>query len=207
MFTSIIGSKSYITYSFCTLVTFKYYCRNLLTLIFLDDELASDSFPMKLVDNLIYEFKGRQVVRKEGEITLVGSNPSAEEGGEDDGSDEHVERGIDFVLNHRLQEMNCYEDSATFKSYIKGFMKKVIEHMQKNGKSEEEVNAFKTNIQKWVVSLLAKDRFKNLAFFIGENMAEGHGEGQVAIVEYRDENGQEVPTLMLIKDALIEEKQ
>jgi hypothetical protein len=31
-------------------------------------------------------------------------------------------------------------------------------------------------------------------------MAEGKGEGQVAIVEYRQENGEEVPTLMLIKE-------
>ncbi|CAK5082117.1 unnamed protein product [Meloidogyne enterolobii] len=62
---------------------------------------------MKLVDDLIFEFKGRQVVRKEGDIALAGANPSAEE--MDEGTEEHVERGIDFVLNHRLQEMNCYE--------------------------------------------------------------------------------------------------
>lgn len=31
-------------------------------------------------------------------------------------------------------------------------------------------------------------------------MAEGKGEGQVAIVEYRQENDNEVPTLMLIKE-------
>ena len=48
--------------------------------VFTDDELCSDSFPMKIVDDLIYEFKGKHVVRKEGEITLSGSNPSAEEG-------------------------------------------------------------------------------------------------------------------------------
>ena len=67
------------------------------------DELCSDSFPMKLVDDLVYEFKGKHVVRKEGDIVLAGSNPSAEgEDGEDAGGDEHVERGIDFVLNHRL---------------------------------------------------------------------------------------------------------
>lgn len=62
---------------------------------------------MQLVDDLIYEFKGRHVVRKEGEVSLAGSNPSAEEA--DEGTEEAVERGIDFVLNHRLQEMNCYE--------------------------------------------------------------------------------------------------
>lgn len=38
-------------------------------------------------------------------------------------------------------------------------------------------------------------------------MAEGQGEGQVAVVEYRDEVGGEVPYLMLVKEALIEEKQ
>jgi len=174
--------------------------------IWTEDELCSDSFPMKLVDGLIWEFKGRHVVRKEGEISLAGSNPSAEEE-TDDGSDEHVERGIDFVLNHRLQEMNCYEDQATFKSYIKGFMKKVIDHMTKNNRSEADINDFKKKIQAWVVGLLAKDRFKNLQFYIGENMAEGRGEGQVAIVDYREEDGTETPVLMLVKEALVEEKQ
>lgn len=61
---------------------------------------------MKLVDDLIYEFKGKHVVRKEGEIVLAGSNPSAEGEDADDGADENVERGIDFVLNHKLVEMN-----------------------------------------------------------------------------------------------------
>lgn len=45
---------------------------------------------MKLVDDLIWEFKGRQVVRKEGEILLGGANPSAEGEDADDGTDEHV---------------------------------------------------------------------------------------------------------------------
>ncbi len=75
-----------------------------------------------------------------------------------------------------------------------------------HGKSEAEVAEFKKKIQGWVVSLLSKDRFKNLQFFIGENMAEGRGEGQVAIVEFRDEEDGEHPYLMLVKEALIEEK-
>uniref|UniRef100_A0A914EAF2 Translationally-controlled tumor protein homolog n=1 Tax=Acrobeloides nanus TaxID=290746 RepID=A0A914EAF2_9BILA len=161
---------------------------------------------MKLVDGLIWEFKGRQVVRKEGEIVLAGANASQEGEDMDEGTEEHVERGIDFVLNHRLQEMNVYEDKKMFQGYIKDFMKKIIEHMQKNGKPEDEVNDFKKKIQAWVMSLLKPDRFKKLAFFIGEKMAEGQGEGQVAIVEYRDEDEGEVPYLMLVKEALHEEK-
>ncbi|CAJ0610372.1 unnamed protein product [Cylicocyclus nassatus] len=174
--------------------------------VFTDDELSSDSFPMKLVDDLIYEFKGKHVIRKEGEIMLPGANPSAEGEEGDEGSEEHVERGIDIVLNHKLVEMNCYEDPATFKSYVKSFMKKVVEYMEKNGKSKDEVDAFKKKIQAWVMSLLDKKRWKSLQFFIGERMAEGAGDGQVAIIEYRDVDGEEVPTLMLIKEAITSEK-
>uniref|UniRef100_A0A0N4ZGL0 Translationally-controlled tumor protein homolog n=1 Tax=Parastrongyloides trichosuri TaxID=131310 RepID=A0A0N4ZGL0_PARTI len=173
---------------------------------FSEDELCSDSFPMKLVDDFVYEFKGKHVVRREGDIVLDGANPSAEDE-MDEGSEEHVERGIDFVLNHRLAEMNCYEDPSTFKAYAKSFMKKTLEYMKKNGKSDEEIETWKKKAQSWIMSLLAKDRFKNLAFFIGENMADGSAEGQVAIVEYRDENGVETPVLMLVKEAIIVEKQ
>jgi len=175
--------------------------------VFTEDELCSDSFPMKLVDGLIFEFKGKHVIRKEGEIVLAGANASQEGEDVDEGTDEHVERGIDFVLNHRLIEMNCYEDQATFKSYVKTFMKNVVGHMTKEGRSESDITDFKKKIQAWVVSLLAKDRFKTLQFFIGENMAEGKGEGQVAIVEFREEADGEVPYLLLVKEALSEEKQ
>ncbi|KAK6057667.1 ribosomal protein L10 [Cooperia oncophora] len=160
--------------------------------VFTDDELSSDSFPMKLVDDLVYEFKGRHVIRKEGEICLPGANPSAEGEDGDEGSEEVVERGIDIVLNHKLVEMNCYEDQATFKSYVKGFMKKVVDYMEKEGKSKDEIDTFKKKIQAWVVSLLDKKRWKTLQFFIGERMAEGAGDGQVAIIEYRDVDGEEV---------------
>uniref|UniRef100_A0A915DTS8 Large ribosomal subunit protein uL10 n=1 Tax=Ditylenchus dipsaci TaxID=166011 RepID=A0A915DTS8_9BILA len=150
---------------------------------------------------------GLQTCRSQrGRYCLGCSNPSAEGEDGEDGGDEHVERGIDFVLNHRLQEMNCYEDQATFKGYIKGYMKKVVEHMEKNGKSKEDVDAFKKKIQGWIVSLLNKDRFKNLQFYIGENMAEGRGEGQVAIVEYREEADGENPYLMLIAAGIDEER-
>ncbi|CAD6194713.1 unnamed protein product [Caenorhabditis auriculariae] len=124
--------------------------------VFTDDELSSDSFPMKLVDDLVYEFKGRHVVRKEGDIVLEGSNPSAE-GGEDDGSDEHVERGIDIVLNHKLVEMNCYEDASMFKSYIKGFMKKTLSRRR----SKDGLFPYLTNnALRTSLSLLGNDKPK-----------------------------------------------
>lgn len=67
-------------------------------------------------------------MRKQGEIVLAGANASAEgEDAEDDGTDESVERGIDIVLNHRLQDMtSVFGDTKQFKEYIKEYMKKLV---------------------------------------------------------------------------------
>ncbi len=77
---------------------------------------------MKVVNDVVLEFTGKYEVRKEGEIQLAGSNPSAEEA--DEGTEENVERGVDVVLNHKLQVMDIYTDLKTFKDYIKEYMKK-----------------------------------------------------------------------------------
>ncbi len=77
---------------------------------FADGELSSDSFPMKLVDDLIWEFKGRHVVRKEGEITLAGANASAEGEDADDGTEEHVSRAYQSTVQCRC---DCRSNGAS----------------------------------------------------------------------------------------------
>lgn len=67
--------------------------------------------------------------------------------------------------------MNCYENMATFKSYIKGFVKKVVDYMAEKGRSDTEISEFKKKVQAWVASLLTKDRFKKLQFFIGSYLS------------------------------------
>lgn len=54
---------------------------------------------------------------------LDGANPSAEgEDGEEGGADEHVESGLDVVLNQRLQEIDM--DKKQFKEYLKTYTKR-----------------------------------------------------------------------------------
>jgi len=171
--------------------------------IFTQDELASDSFPMKLWNGLIYEFTGKHVVRKQGEVSFAGLNPSAEE--QDEGTDEAVERGIDCILNHSLQDMtSVYADVKTFKEWIKEYMKKLVDHMKANGASENDLKEFKTKMQDWVGGLIKKERFKDLQFFCGAG--ENASEGQLAILEYREVDGEEKPIVMFIKPGLEEEK-
>lgn len=67
----------------------------------------------------------KHVVRKEGDVKIDGANPSAEE--MDEGTEEAVERGVDIILNHRLQNMTgVYGDKKTFTQWCKEYMKKYI---------------------------------------------------------------------------------
>lgn len=84
--------------------------------------MFSDTYKMKLVDDVVYEVYGRLIQRKQGDIEIAGFNPSAEE--ENEGTDVAVESGVDVVLNHRLQETYAFGDKKAYTSYLKDYMKK-----------------------------------------------------------------------------------
>uniref|UniRef100_A0A1L8DX36 Translationally-controlled tumor protein homolog n=2 Tax=Nyssomyia TaxID=252611 RepID=A0A1L8DX36_9DIPT len=161
------------------------------------DEMFSDTYKMKLVDEVIYEVTGRLIQRKEGDIKIDGFNPSAEEA--DEGTDEAVESGVDVVLNHRLCETYAFGDKKSYTAYLKDYMKKLIEKLQEN--HPDQVDTFKNNINKAMKDILG--RFKELQFFTGESM---DCDGMVAMMEYRDIDGASVPVLMFFKHGLEEEK-
>jgi len=165
--------------------------------IFTGDEMFSDSYKMKLVDEVMYEVYGKLVSRKEGDIKIDGFNPSAEEA--DEGTDVNVESGVDVVLNHRLCETFAFPDKKSYTSYLKDYMKKLVDKLQE--KSPDQVDVFKTNTNKVMKDILG--RFKDLQFYIGESM---EIEGMVALLEYRDIDGDSVPVLMFFKHGLEEEK-
>jgi len=171
--------------------------------IFTSDELCSDTFPVKLVDDLILEFTGKRVIRKHGEIQIAGFNASADE--VEEGSEEVVERGIDIVLNHSLQDMTgIYGDVKVFKDWVKEYMKKLVEHMTAAGAKDEAIKDFKTKMQTWVGGLIKKEKFKNLEFFCGAG--EDAAEGQLGILEHRDVDGVEKLIMMFVRAGLEEEK-
>lgn len=68
-------------------------------------------------------------------------------------------------------------------------------------KSPDQVEAFKTNMNKQMKDILG--RFKDLQFFTGESM---EVEGMVALCEYRDIGGVSTPVFMFFKHGLEEEK-
>lgn len=84
--------------------------------------MFSDTYKLKLVDEVLYEVYGKLIQRKQGDIEIAGFNPSAEEA--DEGTDEAVESGVDVVLNHRLAETYAFPDKKSYTAYLKDYMKK-----------------------------------------------------------------------------------
>lgn len=164
------------------------------------DEMFTDTYKMKLVNDVIYEVQGNFILRNQDNIVLAGANPSAETGGdEEDQTVDGVERGVDIVLNHRLQESFAFGDKKSFTLHLKDYMRKIVENLQEN--SPNEVDVFKANMQQTIKDILV--RFRELQFFTGESM---DVEGMVAMCEYREINGESVPVFMFFKHGLQEEK-
>nr|CAH7761195.1 unnamed protein product [Callosobruchus chinensis] len=159
--------------------------------------MFSDTYKMKLVDEVLYEVYGKLVQRKHGDIQLDGANPSAEEA--DEGTEDAVESGVDIVLNHRLCETYAFNDKKSYTAYLKDYMKKLVAKLEET--APDQVEVFKTNMNKVMKDILG--RFKELQFFTGESM---EIDGMVGLMEYREINGDSVPVMMFFKHGLDEEK-
>merc|ERR1712032_395636 len=156
--------------------------------VFSGDELFSDTYPMKLVDDCIYEVYGKHEVRKLGDVQLEGSNASAEE--MDEGTEEASESGVDLVLNHRLVETG-FAKKNDYMAYLKDYMKKVVKYLEENNRAAE-VDTFKKNINGVMKGLLGK--FNDLQFYQGESM---NPAAMVALIDYREIDGEERPVTSL----------
>jgi len=159
------------------------------------DEMFTDTYKYKLVDDVVYEVTGKYETRKAGEVVLDGANPSAEEA--DEGTEEGAESGVNIVLDNRLVETGF--DKKGYTGYLKEYMKKLVEKLSES--APDQVPIFKENMNKVMKDILS--RFKDLQFFTGESM---DVEGMVALMEYRDIEGASVPVMLFFKHGLIEEK-
>jgi len=141
------------------------------------DEMFSDAFPLKLVDNIVYEVDCSMVTISEGNVD-IGANPSAEE------QDEGVEDGAQTVNNvvHSFRLQSTTFDKKGYLTYLKGYMKAVKAKLEEAGKDAAEVKAFETGAQGFAKKLIAN--FKDYEFYTGENM---DPEGMIALLNYRED--------------------
>ncbi|XP_075055834.1 translationally-controlled tumor protein [Mixophyes fleayi] len=158
------------------------------------DEMFSDIYKITL-NGLCFEVDGKMVTREEGAIddALIGGNASAECA--DEGSESTTVRGIDIILNHKLQQTVFTKES--YKQYIKNYMKSIKADLEKT--CPDRVKPFMTGAAEKVKQILAD--FKNYEFFIGETM---NPDGMVALLDFREDGL--TPYLVFFKDGLELEK-
>ncbi|KAK4406686.1 Translationally-controlled tumor protein [Sesamum angolense] len=121
------------------------------------DELLSDSFPYKEIENgIIWKWQGRRW-------------------GEDEGVDDQAVKVVDIVDTFRLQEQPAF-DKKQFVAYIKKYIKNLTPKL-----SPEKQELFKKNIEGATKFFLSK--LKDLQFFVGESM---HDDGTVVFAYYKD---------------------
>merc|ERR1712224_457869 len=127
--------------------------------VFSGDEMFSDTYPIKLVHDCLWEVTGKHISRTQEEIQLAGANASAEEA--DEGTDTASESGVDVILNHRLVETG-FGSKKEYTVYLKDYMKKVITYLEEND-MKDQVDGFKKNIQAVMGDLLKNSRIFNFS--------------------------------------------
>ncbi|KAL7145334.1 hypothetical protein ABFS83_07G075100 [Erythranthe nasuta] len=157
------------------------------------DELLSDSFPYKEIENGgLWEVDGKWVVTGSVDVD-IGANPSAEGGGEDEGVDDQAVKVVDIVDTFRLQEQPPF-DKKQFVAYIKKYIKLLSAKLE-----GEQLEQFKKTIEGATKFLLGK--IKDLQFFVGESM---HDDSTLVFAYYKE--GATDPTFLYFPHGLKEIK-
>ncbi|KAF7352754.1 TCTP domain-containing protein [Mycena venus] len=152
------------------------------------DEMFSDAFPVKVVDDIVYEVECAMITIKEGDVD-IGANPSQEE------QEEALEEGAQQVNNvvPLLPAPEYYVRQKVLLDLPQAVKAKLAET------NPDRVGAFETGAQGFAKKVVAN--FKDYEFYIGENM---NPEGMVALLNYREDGI--TPYFTFWKDGLKEIK-
>ncbi|KIS71383.1 putative translationally-controlled tumor protein [Mycosarcoma maydis] len=164
----------------------------LFTDIISNDEMCSDGYEMKLVEDVVYEVDAAKIVVSDGDVD-IGANPSAEEAAE------ALENGAEQVINivHSFRLQSTQFDKKSYLAYLKGYMKSVKAKLAES--NPDRVPAFEKGAAAFAKKIVGS--FNDWEFFTGESM---DPEGMVALLNYREDGV--TPYLVFWKDGLRETK-
>lgn len=156
------------------------------------DELLSDAYDIKLVDDAVYE-ADCAMVKVGGDNIDIGANPSAEDGGDD------VEDGTEIVNNvvHSFRLQPTAFDKKSFLGYIKGYMKTIKAKLQES--DPDAVATFEKGAQAYAKKVIGS--FKDWEFYTGESM---DPDAMVIMLNYREDGT--TPFVAIWKHGVEEEK-
>jgi len=142
------------------------------------DEIVSDSYDPKLVDNVVYEVDCAMVTEGAVEVN-TGANASAEEA--EEALDDAEVKVNNVVNSFRLQ--STVFDKKSYLSHLKGYMKAVKAKLTEKGASPETIAEFEKGAQTYVKEKLLPN-FKDFEFYTGESQ---DVDGMVVLLNYRED--------------------
>lgn len=161
------------------------------------DELLSDGFDPKLVDDTVYEVDCKMIAVGDENID-IGANPSAEE------QEEALENGAEMKNNvvHSFRLQPTSFDKKSYLTYLKGYMKKVKAELEKSAASGDEAavkarDTFEARAQAFAKKIIGN--WKDYECFVGEGM---DPEGMVVLMNYREDGV--TPYMLFWKDGMKE---
>ncbi|KAL4879425.1 Mss4-like protein [Aspergillus karnatakaensis] len=150
------------------------------------DEVLSDTFNLKVVDNVFFECDCRKYLKKKNEdFELEGANPSAEGGDEEGGEGEEtmvhdIEDQFRLVWLKTEEGMKPSKDA--FKGHLKTYMKKVLTKLQEKGAPAETIDEFKKNAPAAVKKILGN--YDNYDVLMGQSM---DGDAMHVLIDFRED--------------------
>jgi len=161
--------------------------------IFNQDEVLSDTYPIKDIDDVVYEVEAKMISKTEPGEYNIGGNASAEAPSET--YESTTAQVINVVDAHRLCETSF--DKKAYMGYIKAYMKKVLDKLKADGSPRAEI--FQKGVQPFIKKVL--ENFNDYAFYTGNSM---DIEGLVILMAYKEDGI--TPYFYYFKDGLEEEK-
>jgi len=151
--------------------------------------MFSDAFPLKEVEDIVYEVNCSLITVKAGADVDIGANPSA------DDAEEALEDGATQVNNvvHSFRLQATTFDKKSYLTYLKSYMKAVKADLQQ--RNPERVEAFEKGAAAFAKKVVAN--FKDFEFFTGESM---NPDGMIALLNYREDGV--TPYLTFWKDGV-----
>jgi hypothetical protein len=137
------------------------------------DEMFSDAYKYKVIDDIAYEVDCQMVTIKQGADVDIGANPSTED--QEEGVDDNAVTVNNVAHTFRLQQTSY--DKKSYLSHLKGYMKAV-----KASLPSDRVPAFEAGAQAFAKKIIAN--FKDFEFYTGESM---NVDGMVALLNYRED--------------------
>ena len=172
-----------------------------------NDEILTDSYKMKLVNDFYWEVETKYGSEKGMEISesMFGGNASAEDAPEDVAEAE-VKWGYDVVLKNDLVEFS-FGKWKEFQVHLKKTLDKCKDKIKENAGADYYTGDFKTKLEKFMTEFL-KPNFKELQFFFGPSaMDEEWFACPIFLLECQDPDSKvQKAKMYYLKDFMVEEK-